>query len=117
MQDRAWRQGFEAGRKHRFAELVGLGGVLVLLRRHVHPLVLAVWGVLLAVVLSPVLVVVAAVVTCRRSWREWRSWRRTVALAATWAAGVGLVCLAARIPSPWPLVAIAVSSQARTLPR
>ena len=105
--DAAWRAGYEAGvKRRRLVELGTLGGVLVLARRHVHPLALVLWGLLLAVALSPLLVVVVAVRGTVRQHRAWRSTRRTLAVVATWLACGGLVDAAVVLGSPWWLVPI-----------
>jgi FtsH-binding integral membrane protein len=92
-QDRAWRAGFEAGlREHHRLVVVGLIlAAVVLLRRHLHPVLGLLFALALLFVLWPLVAVVLAVEVTRREQRRWHSWRRTLALGATWATGMLLV--------------------------
>jgi hypothetical protein len=92
-QVRLWRTGFEAGlREHRRLVFVGIVvALLVLFRRHLHPVVALIWVLAVVLALAPFLILALALEAIRREHRRRHLWHRTLAMAATWLAGLGLV--------------------------
>ncbi|HUY64102.1 MAG TPA: hypothetical protein VMV14_06250 [Acidimicrobiales bacterium] len=113
--DRAYADAYRAGhadgkRDRRRLVVVGVVlGALVVLRHRLHPGVLVLVTVALAVSLWPIVAVALAVETIVRQHRRWGTWPRTSALMATWADVGGLVYLTATMGNPWPLVAVPVA--------
>jgi hypothetical protein len=101
-QDRYWCHGFEAGiREHRRLAIVGIVVALVVLfRRHLHPVIALAWAVAIVLACAPFLVLGLAVSVTVRTHRHGRSWRRTLAMAGTWLAGLGLIAAVALLA--WP---------------
>ncbi|MDA8265177.1 MAG: restriction endonuclease [Actinomycetota bacterium] len=92
------RLGYDAGKREHKALLVGgiIGAALVFARRSIRRdlgtgLAVAVSLVMVAIVLSPVLILAGAVHTSRSEWRRHHSGRRLAALIASWA--IGSTCL------------------------
>jgi hypothetical protein len=109
--DRLWKLGYDAGKRERKALIVGgiIGAALVFARRSIRRdlgtgLAVALFLVMVAIVLSPVLILAGAVRSCRREWRRHRSGRRLALLIASWAIGSTCAYLAWYHRSPWPLV-------------
>jgi hypothetical protein len=115
----AWRAGFSGGTlgtrppPHQLAAVGVALGLLLLMRRGLHPFLLAATVALLAVSL-PLLALALAVELTVRQHRQWRDWARTCCIAATWlvwaglllgtAVGgwpVGLLLLVALAPAGW----------------
>lgn len=113
--DREWERAYMVGRsderrEHRRLVVVGAAlAVILLLRRHTHPMLALLWAGLWALALAPLVALGTAVELTVRQHRRWGSWPRTGALAATWAAGAGLVVLAAAWRAPWPLLGVPVA--------
>jgi hypothetical protein len=120
--DRAWRLGYEAGKRDRwwrrapeaafiaaaFGSLVALWVLALRRRASAWLLVGAVLATALAVAVGLVAVPTLAAVSIVRQHRRWHSWRRTGLLAGSWLAGFGALALAYLTIDSWPLIVPAV---------
>ncbi|MHB1986734.1 MAG: hypothetical protein ACYCSF_01925 [Acidimicrobiales bacterium] len=64
---------------------------MVLMRRHLHPVLGLLFALALLFAFWPLIAMVLAIQLTRREHRRWHSWQRTVAMGATWAMGFLLV--------------------------
>jgi len=109
--NKLWKSGFDAGKRERKALLLGgvIGAGIVFARRSIRRdlgtgLAVALFLLMVAVLLSPVLILVGAVHTCRAEWRRHHSGRRLALLAGSWIAGSACLWLALVYRVPWLLI-------------